>query len=100
MAKARYQQFENDKADLFYRVKSSWYTLNKYHQEMRLVEENLTFLQTFEKLALVRFQSGRIFYPAGYKSTAEYVPIPADEFRKEQHGWHEQQSPAQSQSSA
>jgi outer membrane protein TolC len=57
MAKARYQQFENDKADLFYRVKSSWYTLNKYHQEMRLVEENLTFLQTFEKLALVRFQS-------------------------------------------
>jgi outer membrane protein TolC len=57
MAKAKYQQFEADKADLFYRVKSSWYLLNKYNQEIKLVEENLTFLQSFEKLSLVKFQS-------------------------------------------
>jgi outer membrane protein TolC len=57
MAKAKYQQFESDKADLFYRVKSSWYLLNKYNQEIKLVEENLTFLQSFEKLSLVKFQS-------------------------------------------
>jgi outer membrane protein TolC len=57
MAKARYEQFESDKADLFYRVKSSWYLLNKYNQEVKLVEENITFLQSFEKLSLVKFQS-------------------------------------------
>jgi len=57
MAKAKYQQFEADKADLFYRVKSSWYLLNKYNQEIKLAEENLSFLQSFEKLSLIKFQS-------------------------------------------
>ena len=62
MAKAKYQQFESDKADLFYRVRSSWYLLNKYNQEIKLVEENLTFLQSFEKLSLVKVSiSGGLF---------------------------------------
>ncbi len=57
MAKARYQQFEADKADLFYKVKSSWYLLNKYYRQVKLVEENLSFLQSFENLSLIKFQS-------------------------------------------
>jgi outer membrane protein TolC len=57
MAKAKYEEFNSSKAELFYRVKSSWYQLMKYDREIALVNENLEMLKSIEKVAIVKFQS-------------------------------------------
>lgn len=57
MAKAKYEAFNSSKAELFYKVKSSWYQLMKYDRETELVNENLGMLVSIEKVAIVRFQS-------------------------------------------
>ena len=57
MAKARYEEFNSSKAELFYKVKSSWYQLMKYDREIELVNENLVMLESIEKVAIVKFQS-------------------------------------------
>jgi outer membrane protein TolC len=58
MAKAKYEEFNEAKAELFFKVKSVWYQLMK--DEIELVIDNIRFLESLEKLALVKFQS-----PAG-----------------------------------
>lgn len=57
MAKARFKQFEDEKALLFFNVKSSWYQLTKYKHQIELINENIGLLESYEKLALVKFQS-------------------------------------------
>jgi len=57
MAKAKFDVFSASKADLFYKVKTSWYQLFKLKKEMNLVAENIELLESLEKLALVKFQS-------------------------------------------
>ena len=57
MAKAKFSQFEESKAELFYNVKASWYILNRYDREIALIQKNISLLESLEKLALVRFQS-------------------------------------------
>jgi outer membrane protein TolC len=57
MAKAKFESFNTVKADLFYKVKSSWYQLMKLDREITLLRENIELLETLEKLALVKFQS-------------------------------------------
>lgn len=60
MALVRYERFQEAKYDLFYRVKATWYELYRLEEEIRVTEENLDILQQFERLALIRFQSGGI----------------------------------------
>jgi outer membrane protein TolC len=57
MAKAKYEEFNYSKAELFYKVKSSWYQLMKHDREIALVNENIEMLESIEKLAIVKFQS-------------------------------------------
>ena len=57
MAKAKYEEFNSSKAELFYKVKYSWYQLMKYDREIELTKENLEMLQSIEKVAIVKFQS-------------------------------------------
>ncbi|MCK9613266.1 MAG: TolC family protein [Bacteroidales bacterium] len=60
MAKAKYEEFNTVKADLFFRVKSSWYQILKYDQEIKLQRENITLLESLEQIAMIKFQN-----PAG-----------------------------------
>ena len=57
MALAKYEQFQEAKNLLYYQVKNIWYQIYRLEAEIRIVEENLKILQTYEHLALIRFQS-------------------------------------------
>ncbi len=58
MALARYQLFLDAKNNLFYQVKTTWYALAELEQEIRITEENLEILRKYERMALIRFESG------------------------------------------
>jgi len=57
MARAKYEAYNTSKAELFYRVKVSWYRLMKYDREIELIKENLDVLESIEKVAILKFQS-------------------------------------------
>ncbi len=65
MVKAQFQLFQENKAGLFFNVKSSWYQMVKYKNEIKLINQNIVLLESIEKLALVKFQS-----PSGSSSGA------------------------------
>jgi len=65
MAKAQFSLFQESKAGLFYKVKTSWYQLAKYKRGITLINQNIALLESIEKLALVKFQS-----PAGSSSAS------------------------------
>jgi len=67
MAKARFKQFQEDKAELFYNVSAAWYQIGKINHEIILVNENIQFLESLEKLALVKFKS-----PSGGSSVKSF----------------------------
>ena len=60
MAQANYELFQDAKNNLFFQVKNIWYKMYRLEEEIRITEENLKILQTYERLALVRFQSAGI----------------------------------------
>src|SRR5690606_15270408 len=57
MALARYEVFQDAKNRLFYQVKDTWYQMYRLDEEIRISEENLKILRTYERLALIRYQS-------------------------------------------
>lgn len=57
MAMAKYAEFLESKNILFYQVKNSWYQLYQLEAEIRIIEENLKILQTYERMALIRLKS-------------------------------------------
>ncbi|GAA0878094.1 TolC family protein [Algoriphagus jejuensis] len=56
MALAQYQLFLEEKNQLMYLVKSTWYEMIRLNKEISIVRENLEFLQKHEELALIRYQ--------------------------------------------
>lgn len=58
MAQAQYQLFLEEKNQLFFQVKSTWYELIRLKEEIKISHENLEYLKKYEELALVRFQTG------------------------------------------
>lgn len=57
MALAKYELFRDAKNRLIYQVKNLWYQLYRLEEEIRITEENLEILHSYERLALIRFQS-------------------------------------------
>jgi outer membrane protein TolC len=58
MAKAQYQLFLEEKNQLLFQVKSTWYELIRLQEEVKISRENLEYFKKYEDLALVRFQVG------------------------------------------
>lgn len=58
MAKAQYQLFLEEKNQLFFQVKSTWYEMIRLKEEIKISQENLQYLKKYEELALIRFQAG------------------------------------------
>ena len=58
MALARYELFQDARNSLFYQVKATWYEMYRLEEDIRITEENLSILEQYERLALIRFQSG------------------------------------------
>ena len=57
MALASYEAFQDVKNRLFYQVKETWYQMYLLDENIRVSEETLKILQSYERLALVRYQS-------------------------------------------
>lgn len=60
MAKAKYELFEDAKLRLFYDVKSTYYKLYFTSKAIKIINENLTILETFRKLALIKVEAGMV----------------------------------------
>lgn len=67
MAKAQYQLFLEEKNQLLFQVKSTWYELIRLQEEIKISQENLEFFKKYEDLALIRYQVG----------TSSSSPIPS-----------------------
>lgn len=57
MALAQYQLFLEEKNQLFFQIKSTWYELHRLNEEIRISEENLEYLKKYERLALIKYQA-------------------------------------------
>jgi len=66
MAKAKFEEFNTAKAELYFKVTSSWYQILKYDQEIKLQRENIALLESIEQIALIKFQN-----PTGSNATSE-----------------------------
>ena len=57
MALAQYQLFLEEKNELMYLVKSTWYEITKIQEEIGIQQENLKILTQLETLALIKYQA-------------------------------------------
>ncbi|KEO72463.1 membrane protein [Anditalea andensis] len=58
MAQASYERFRESKNQLYYQVKSTYYSLHQLQNEIEIMQQNLDILRSMERLALVRYQGG------------------------------------------
>lgn len=74
MANAQYQLFLEEKNQLLFQVKSTWYELFRMNEEIRISKENLEFLKKYERLALIKYQSSA---PASSGTSPSSSPNPS-----------------------
>ncbi len=60
MANSKYELFEEAKSHLFYDVKSTYYNLYFTQKAIEITLENITVLNTFRKLALIKLEAGLV----------------------------------------
>ena len=58
MAKVKFEVFEDSKVKLFYNIKSVWYNLYFTSSAIKISRDNINILNTFQKLALIKIESG------------------------------------------
>lgn len=58
-AKAKYEMFENQKSNLFFEVKTTYYNYYFINKAISITRENLAILQTFKKISLVKIEAGK-----------------------------------------
>ena len=58
IAKSKYEMFEEARSRLFYDIKSTYYNLYFTQKAIDIMLENITILNTFRRLALIRVESG------------------------------------------
>ncbi len=58
MAKAKYEVFEEAKSRLFNDVRSTYYNLYFINKAIAVTEENLTLLNSFQNLAVIKVEAG------------------------------------------
>jgi len=71
MAKAKYEVFEEAKSKLFNDVKSTYYNLYFTAKAILVTDENLTLLNSFQKLALVKVEAGMVSVVDEYRIEME-----------------------------
>lgn len=59
-ARAKFEAFQESRNQLFRDVQKKWYQLYHLEQSIRILEENVSILETFESLAMRRYESGQV----------------------------------------
>lgn len=60
MAKAKFEEFQDRRNQLFYQVHKQWYKLYQIGQSIQILQENIEILETFELLATQRYESNQV----------------------------------------
>ncbi len=58
-AQAKYEIFENAKANLYFEVKSTYYTYFFFNKAIEITESNMEILRVFKSLSLVKIETGQ-----------------------------------------
>jgi outer membrane protein TolC len=75
MAKAKYEIFEEAKSKLFYDIKSTWYNLYVTNRAIAITRDNILILNTFQKLALIKIESGKASAVDQYRVKMEILEL-------------------------
>ncbi len=59
VAKAKYEDFEDAKSNLFFEVRSTYYDLYFIKKSIDIILENIRILETFKNLALIKIEAGK-----------------------------------------
>jgi len=57
-AKAKYEAFENEKSNLFFEVRATYYDYYFINRAITITRENLAILQTFKSISLIKIEAG------------------------------------------
>lgn len=60
MAKAKFEAFQDQRNQLFYQVHKQWYKLYQIDQSIQILRENIEILETFESLAIQRYENNQV----------------------------------------
>jgi cobalt-zinc-cadmium efflux system outer membrane protein len=71
MAKAKYEAFEEAKSMLFNDVRSTYYNIYFTEKAISVTDENLTLLNSFQKLALIKVEAGMVSVVDEYRIEME-----------------------------
>jgi cobalt-zinc-cadmium efflux system outer membrane protein len=71
MAKAKYEAFEEAKSMLFNDVRSTYYNLYFTDKAISVTDENLTLLNSFQKLSLIKVEAGIVSVVDEYRIEME-----------------------------
>lgn len=58
MAKAKYEDFENEKSNIFFEVKTAYYNYYFIEKAIEITKENIEILEVFKRLSLVKIEAG------------------------------------------
>jgi outer membrane protein TolC len=58
LAKAKFEQFENKKSNLFFEVKTTFYNYYFIEKAIEITKSNMEILQVFKRLSLVKIEAG------------------------------------------
>lgn len=59
-AKAKFEEFQETRNQLFLRVKSKWLELFELEREIRIMEENLEILQSYEPITKTKYEANLV----------------------------------------
>ena len=59
LAKAKYEMFEDSKAELYYNIHSAYFNLYYTSESINIMVDNIEILQTFQSLALIKIETGK-----------------------------------------
>lgn len=58
LAKAKYEAFNEARANLFFQVRVNWYAMHLLEKEVAIINENIKLLKNLEQIAISSFKSG------------------------------------------
>ncbi len=74
-AKAKYEVFEEAKSRLFYEVKSAYFDLYVTGKAIQITKENLEILNSFNRLALIKIEAGKVSAVDGLRIEMELADL-------------------------
>nr|WP_321409251.1 TolC family protein [uncultured Carboxylicivirga sp.] len=70
-AKAQYEMFEQQKSKLFQEVRANWYNIYFNKKAIDITRENMTILQSFQRVATAKVEAGKVSAADQYRIEME-----------------------------